>query len=79
MKLVIDITGGVINSVQADGPAEVIFVDYDDGQENPRAIVPADSDGPATEVWASQQAASVESQFVTDYFAGIQWLPYPDC
>lgn len=71
-RVLIDISGGVVQGTFSDTPVELIFLDYEDG-ENVRANIPQ-SNGSMVAAWATYEEAEVKPEVVDRVFTGTEWL-----
>jgi hypothetical protein len=69
VRVLIDLSGGLFESVISTVPVEVMAVDEAD-QANPRARLPGDD----FDVWAEIQEAEVDPDRVNAAFDGIKWI-----
>ena len=73
VRVVIDVSGGMVHAVYANVPAEVILYDTED-QRPPRASIPSMFPWSTKAVWASLETAVVMPIWVDGAFGCFKWI-----
>jgi hypothetical protein len=73
VRVIVDFSGGLFNSVSANVPVDVLAYDTDD-EGHARADIKGLGDG----IWAEIQGADVHPDHVNSVYEGISWLEDDD-